>query len=147
MIANASVSKLFRTFEIIELLKNSAFEFHLTGSYYFNTETSQSGFDFFAEDSEEIRTFISNINGFICTDLDDQIDNNEKVIIFANINDEYRSTIFIILVKNIDVKILTQESIKEVLGENYCGYGTPGRLELWKLAETAIVKSLNNNSN
>lgn len=44
-------------------LNSSKFEFHLTGSRYFGTANEYSDWDFFVQDSEEVRQFLLN-NGF-----------------------------------------------------------------------------------
>jgi len=57
MIANANLV----TRNILEELEKSKFQFFLTGSRFFGGATAASDTDFFVQDSEEVRHFLSHI--------------------------------------------------------------------------------------
>lgn len=47
--------------EVLSKMRESEFEFHLTGSRYFNTHNQGSDYDFFAQDGKDVRGFLRDL--------------------------------------------------------------------------------------
>ena len=91
------------------LLDRSEFNFYLTGSRFFKTESPISDFDYFVQDSQEVRNFLHD-NSFHTVGalglvppqyLDEQ-----------TVNVVYRDDIHIQLVKDVTVKHQAQELLR-----------------------------------
>lgn len=87
-------------------MEHALYEFYLTGSWAFGTQTEKSDFDFFVQDSEGIRKWLEE-NGFkkylhtvyISDDIVDVYDNKE-------------CNIHVQIVTNADYKAIVQRAIK-----------------------------------
>jgi len=87
-------------------LTNSPYTFHLTGSRYFGGATHLSDYDFFAQDSQEIKTFLAR-QGFYIETGSHYVGNNP-----LNCACVYkRGEIHIQLVQNYELKKMIHEQI------------------------------------
>jgi len=110
-----SFSTKNETQRILEILEKNSFKFYLTGSRFFGTDRPDSDWDFFTQDSPEVRQFLRE-NGFReinpdsyfefeVTDFNDYCDENTATV-FRNGKVDIQCQI------DVQLKILTQEFIK-----------------------------------
>jgi hypothetical protein len=109
--------------EVDRFLQTSRFRFHITGSFYFNTETPTSDKDFFAQESPELRVELQKL-GFkrlVCPgdqNSPDELESEDYNSVDANIAEIWRRECGlqydIQLVRNFDQKLRVQTMIKSM---------------------------------
>jgi len=96
-----------RTHSLISILEASQFEFYLTGSRFFGKEQSHSSdFDFFVQDSPEVRTWLTKQGFKACLSYqEDQLID----IVYQN----YKDGIWVDVqcINDIEVKKIAQEGL------------------------------------
>jgi len=127
---------------ILNKLEYSVFTFYPTGSRYFGGVSSESDWDFFVEDSKEVREFLCQM-GFESNDAE-AYDDSTVVAVWSYYTrsswDKGLTKIDVQLIseKKFSSKLMVQKLIKDYFGDN----GLPGnkqtQREIWKL----MLKSL-----
>jgi len=95
---------------VTSVLERSDFDFYLTGSRFFKTETPISDYDYFVQDSDEVRKFLHGssfrvVNAFDCDEFPEYYD-NQTVVVFE------KDGVHIQLVRNVDTKNDAQELLR-----------------------------------
>jgi hypothetical protein len=112
---------------ILKKLEDSKYQFHLTGSHYFQSNTIDSDIDLFTERSNEIEAYLTKLGFNFITTYDDV---NTKIV--ARI-----PGIDIQLVENALLKIECQRNLKQL------GYQHPNRDQwnmMYRLIDTDMIK-------
>ena len=110
-----SVPEQWDLVQNLAALKEAPFEFHLTGSRFFGNAHHDSDWDFFTEDSIEVREFLQN-QGF--ENLNDKLEVNPKDLYredpnIATVFESVFAKVQVQLVQNVGQKIVAQDILKE----------------------------------
>lgn len=125
----------------LDRMQNSSYKFHLTGSRFFGKATQVSDWDFFCENSQEIRNFLRDL-GF--RELSKtkrfgkdavKVTSYEFAYVDQNVAEVWRHKLYQIdvqLQKDVGLKLTAQNILKEILP--CVGLAKEQRFKLWNAA-------------
>lgn len=113
---------------ILALLHSAPFDFHLTGSRFFETENSFSDWDFFAQDSPETRDWLRR-NDFTYVSNEDIVADYMNDLNCADVFQ--RGNVQVQLVKDAHAKMHVQTLIKKRTLVSLVSKRDPSRRNLW----------------
>jgi hypothetical protein len=114
------------------LHENDLFKFYLTGSRFFRTNITFSDWDFFAQDSKIMRSFLESIGFEKITDVEEYKDRQTEIV--YRINENTSNQVDVQLVRVVAIKMIAQElMINRINFNTNVNYGTSTKNIMWNL--------------
>jgi len=92
--------------QVLNMLQSAPFDFHLTGSRFFGTNTEKSDYDFFCEDNVAVRAFLRK-NGFICDNEGYPYFDSNTIMVYKHV----KAQIDVAIVRNSKAKLAVQGAL------------------------------------
>lgn len=118
--------------DVLTALSTAPHTFHLTGRRFFDPLTVVQGWEFFAEDSEEIREFLEE-KGFSLTTTVRSAQSHRTQRLRDDIVYRHNHGVSVTLVSNTEMHRTIQKAIKRVYGDEIPEDNTTFRM-IWTLA-------------
>lgn len=126
-----SINDLFRIFE------ESPYDFYLTGSRYFGTETEESDWDFCAQYSNELVQFLEKLGFVNNAFVQEYLDPMTLMVMGVYLPDGNK--IDVQLCKDLETKL----RIRDILFKYFYGNGIPGnkmeRSQIWSMVYAVLT--------